>query len=114
MDYYLIYNDKLKNSETWKPKFLKIIKNVIKNITTDKTRLNTALKIDIIKPSKKGNGIDIAPTNSRTYYTVPKQFVVKKSSIGSRKIRKYTISKNSKNKFMKLFYEVLQKRRSTS
>jgi len=110
MEYYLIYNDNLKNSDQWKPRFLKIVKKLIKNIKTDKTRLNTALKIDIIHPSKKGNSIDIAPTNTREYHTVPKQFVVKKSAIGDRKIRKYTVSRNEKNKFMKLFYEVLQKK----
>lgn len=108
MEYYLIYNDNLKNSEKWKPRFIKIVKKLIKNITTDKTRLNTALKIDIIRPSKRGNSIDVAPTNTRESYTVPKQFVVNKSAIGSRRIRKYTVSKN--DVMMKLLSEALRKK----
>lgn len=88
---YLIYDENLQNSKTWKTKFIKIIKALIKNIKTDKSRINTALEIEHVFPSNKKNHINVIPRDTRTYYTVPKQFVVTKKYIQNRIIRKYIV-----------------------
>lgn len=86
---YLVYNERNKNSKEWKPKFIKIIKQMVKNIKTDNTRLKTALDIEHTRPAKKDGHVVVIPRNTRAGFTVPKQFLRERVNSKNYTIRKY-------------------------
>lgn len=86
---YLVYNERNKDSKEWKPKFIKIIKQMVKNIKTDNTRLKTALDIEHIRSSKKNGHIVVIPRNTRAGFIVPKQFLRERVNSKNYTVRKY-------------------------